>query len=39
MGIGGLLSAVGGFMFIVIVLKAMMTKQNDQFKKNSTVGC
>jgi len=39
MGIGGLLSAVGGFMFIVIVLKAMMTKQNDQFKKNFTVGC
>ena len=35
MGMGGLLSAVGGFMFIVIVLRALLTKQNDQFKDNS----
>ncbi|MBT7952654.1 MAG: cytochrome C oxidase subunit I [Gammaproteobacteria bacterium] len=27
MGLGGLLSAIGGFMFIVIVLKAMMAKR------------
>jgi cytochrome c oxidase subunit I len=27
MGLGGLLSAIGGFMFIVIVLKAMMAKK------------
>jgi hypothetical protein len=27
MGLGGLLSAIGGFMFIVIVLKAMMVKR------------
>jgi cytochrome c oxidase subunit I len=30
MGLGGLLSAVGGFMFIVIVLKAMLAKREDQ---------
>jgi cytochrome c oxidase subunit I len=30
MGLGGLLSAIGGFMFIVIVLKAMMTKRDEQ---------
>jgi cytochrome c oxidase subunit I len=29
MGLGGLLSAVGGFLFIVIVLKAMMTKREE----------
>ena len=39
MGMGGLLSAVGGFMFIVIVLRALLTKQNDQFKDNSEAGC
>ena len=27
MGLGGLLSALGGFIFIVIVLKAMMAKR------------
>lgn len=27
MGLGGLLSAVGGFMFIIIVIRAMMTKK------------
>jgi cytochrome c oxidase subunit I len=35
MGLGGLLSAIGGFMFIVIVLKAMMTKNEDQTRDNS----
>jgi len=30
MGIGGLLSAIGGFMFIVIVLKAMINKSDEQ---------
>lgn len=29
MGLGGLLSAVGGFMFIIIVLKAMMAKRGN----------
>jgi len=35
MGLGGLLSAIGGFMFIVIVMKAMMTKDEDQTGNNS----
>jgi cytochrome c oxidase subunit I len=35
MGLGGLLSAVGGFMFIIIVLKAMLTKRFDQTQNNS----
>jgi cytochrome c oxidase subunit I len=30
MGLGGLLSAVGGFIFIVIVIKAMMSEGGDQ---------
>jgi cytochrome c oxidase subunit I len=29
MGLGGLFSAIGGFMFIVIILKAMMTKRDE----------
>lgn len=29
MGLGGLLSAIGGFMFIVIVLKAMLVKRSE----------
>ncbi len=32
MGIGGLLSAVGGFMFIVIVIKAMLNKSTEQIQ-------
>jgi cytochrome c oxidase subunit I len=32
MGLGGLLSAVGGFMFIVIVLKAMLVKREAQIQ-------
>lgn len=32
MGVGGLLSAVGGFMFIVIVIKAMIKKRDEQTK-------
>lgn len=32
MGIGGLLSAVGGFMFIVIVLKAMINKRGESLQ-------
>lgn len=32
MGLGGLLSAVGGFMFIVIVLKALMVKTDKQLQ-------
>ena len=35
MGLGGLLSAVGGFMFIVIVIKAMMTTRDGQFQNSS----
>jgi len=35
MGVGGLLSAVGGFMFIVIVIRAMMNKKDDQTQNNS----
>ncbi|MCK5669378.1 MAG: hypothetical protein KAI15_09845, partial [Gammaproteobacteria bacterium] len=35
MGLGGLLSAVGGFMFIVIVIRAMMNKKDDQTQNNS----
>jgi cytochrome c oxidase subunit I len=30
MGLGGLLSAIGGFMFIVIVFKAMINKRDEQ---------
>jgi cytochrome c oxidase subunit I len=30
MGLGGLLSAIGGFMFIVLVLKAMLVKRKEQ---------
>lgn len=36
MGLGGLLSTVGGFIFIIIVLKAMMNKR-DVHKQNGTV--
>jgi hypothetical protein len=36
MGLGGLLSAVGGFIFIVIVIRAMMNKMDDQTEDNST---
>ncbi len=32
MGIGGLLSVVGGFMFIIIVLKAMLVKREEQMQ-------
>lgn len=32
MGMGGLLSAVGGFMFIVIVLQAMMSKRDEHIQ-------
>ena len=35
MGLGGLLSAVGGFMFIVLVIKAMMATRDDQSQNNS----
>ncbi len=35
MGLGGLLSAIGGFIFIVIVIKAMMDKRDDQTQNNS----
>jgi len=33
MGLGGLLSAIGGFMFIVIVLKAMISKRGEQTQR------
>lgn len=32
MGLGGLLSAIGGFMFIVIVIKALMVKTDKQIQ-------
>jgi cytochrome c oxidase subunit I len=34
MGLGGLLSAVGGFIFIVIVVKAMLAKRDSQTRNN-----
>ena len=39
MGLGGLVSAVGGFIFIIIVIKAMMSKTDDQAQNNSVHAC
>tara|TARA_B100000959_G_scaffold276338_1_gene330967 strand:- start:8741 stop:10129 length:1389 start_codon:yes stop_codon:yes gene_type:complete len=39
MGLGGLVSAVGGFIFIIIVIKAMMSKTDDQTQNNSVHAC
>jgi len=36
MGLGGLLSAVGGFIFIIIVIRAMITGRDSQTKYNYT---
>ena len=35
MGIGGLLSAIGGFMFVVIVIKALVNRSGGQVQNNT----
>jgi cytochrome c oxidase subunit I len=39
MGLGGLLSAIGGFMFIVIVVKALVNKGGGQMQNNTAHAC
>ena len=39
MGLGGLLSAIGGFIFIVIVVKALMNKTDGQMQNNAAHVC
>jgi cytochrome c oxidase subunit 1 len=37
MGLGGLLSAIGGFMFVVIVIKALMNNSGGQAENNTSL--
>ncbi len=35
MGLGGLLSAIGGFMFVVIVIRALLNKSDGQVQNKA----
>ena len=39
MGLGGLLSAIGGFMFVVIVIKALLNKSDGQLQNKTVHAC